>query len=118
MAVCEEKKEILWQALEAGASIQDACILSGISRAQFYKMKMKKEIDERYRLAMVKCKMRAITIIQNAAPTTWQAAAWWLERKHSNEYSLKTKVDQKTEITNKNPKEITVTFVSPPKAKP
>jgi hypothetical protein len=28
-----------------------------------------------------------VAIIQKAADTTWQAAAWWLERKHKADWS-------------------------------
>ena len=36
---------------------------------------------------------RNVTIIQKAAQDTWQAAAWWLERKCPEEWGKKNKLD-------------------------
>ena len=48
------------------------------SRFQCEKLKEKAEAD---------AEVRNVAIIQRAADTTWQAAAWWLERKHKAEWS-------------------------------
>ena len=37
--------------------------------------------------------MRNITIIQKAASDTWQAAAWYLERKHKDRWSAKQELE-------------------------
>ena len=51
----------------------------------------KPEFSEAIKTAEAKCKKFHIGIIKRAAEKTWQAAAWWLERKHSEEFGLKSK---------------------------
>jgi hypothetical protein len=36
---------------------------------------------------------RNVAVIQTAAKDSWQAAAWWLERKHPHEWGKSIKVD-------------------------
>ncbi len=36
---------------------------------------------------------RNVTIIQEAAPNDWRAAAWWLERAHPDEYGRSTRME-------------------------
>lgn len=81
--------------LELGLTITDVCDLVGISRETFYEWRddpSKIDItDESVKKAELACKRRNIGIIQNAARRSWQAAAWWLERKFSDEYATKQK---------------------------
>lgn len=57
---------------------------------------------------------RNVAIIQKAAKKSWQAAAWWLERKYSEDFALKTK----QELTGKDGGPVAIqVIVSSPKAK-
>jgi hypothetical protein len=49
----------------------------------------KPEFSEAIKKAETDCKSRNIGIIQSAAIRTWQAAAWFLERRYHDEYALK-----------------------------
>jgi hypothetical protein len=75
--------------VEMGGFNKDAAELAGVGHTQFYLwLKTKPEFAERLNLAMLRCKQRNIALIQKHATTTWQAAAWWLERKFSSEFAL------------------------------
>ena len=78
--------------LRAGSSQKDSAILSGIGEDTFYrwmKQKPKAEFSEPIKKAELECKGKNIAIIQLAAEKTWQAAAWYLERRYHDEYALK-----------------------------
>lgn len=77
-----------------GNTKQDACLLADISRDCFYKwMDDKSEFAAAIIKAESECKARNIKLIQKAAITTWQAAAWWLERRYRDEYALTNKLE-------------------------
>lgn len=79
--------------LEQGMTQTDAATLCDISDETFHQWKNHRpDFAEALKKAAMKCKQRNVAIIQKAAITTWTAAAWWLERKMSEEFALKTKV--------------------------
>jgi len=85
--------------LENGVNRTDAVVLSGISYETFTVwMKTHPEFSEAIKKAETKCKHRNISIIQKAARKTWQAAAWYLERKYHEEFALK----QRHELTGRD----------------
>jgi len=75
--------------IRAGNSYKDSATLVDISEETFYQWKKKPEFSEAIKKAETTCKARNIAIIQKAAEKTWQAAAWWLERKYHDEFALK-----------------------------
>lgn len=81
-------------AIREGSSQKDAATLAGISEETFHQWKRNKpEFSEPLLKAELECKNRNIKIIQKAAITTWQAGAWWLERRYFMEYGLKHQMD-------------------------
>ena len=98
----EEIIQELEKYLRIGASQKDAATAAGIHEETFYKWMREKEADGtpnteyhpeftvRIKKAQNDCKLRNLAIIQKAAEKTWQAAAWWLERTHYDEYAIKT----------------------------
>lgn len=89
-----EKTKEICSLLEKGNSRNDACLLADINQDTFYEWMKKPEFAEVVKKAELKCKDFHIGIIKKAAEKTWQAAAWWLERKHSEEFALKNKHEQ------------------------
>jgi len=82
--------------LEGGTGRVDACTLAGLTFEtfnQWMKDPRKPEFSESIKKAEAKCKQRNIQLIQKAALDTWQAAAWWLERKHRDEFALLQKLE-------------------------
>ena len=90
MKYSKEKTQEICKRLELGMGRVDTCILSDISYETFTEWIKKSEFSEAIKKAEVKCKERNVSIIQKAAISTWQAAAWWLERKCHTEFALKT----------------------------
>jgi hypothetical protein len=88
-----EKTKEICDLLRAGSNRTDACSCADVSYETFTVWMQKAEFSERIKKAEAECKNRNIKIIQKAAITTWQAGAWWLERKHSDEFALKNKTE-------------------------
>jgi hypothetical protein len=80
--------------LEGGSNRTDACLIAGISYETFTVWMQKPEFAECIKKAEAQFKNRNITIIQKAAATTWQAAAWLLERKFWQEFALKGREEE------------------------
>lgn len=95
---------IIYKALREGMSRRDACIAAGISEDTFANwLRDKSYFSENIvKKAEYELKHRNIQIIQKAARVTWQAAAWWLERKHKDEFSLKTETELSGGLDNTN----------------
>lgn len=94
MKYCKEIVAEICGYLKDGNSQADAAALSDISDETFHQWKRKyPEFAEALKKAQLICKNRNIKIIQKAAETTWQAGAWWLERKCHDEFALKNKMD-------------------------
>ena len=76
------------QALRAGNTRRASCSYAGISEDTFANwLRDRSEFAESIKKAEADAEVRNVAIIQRAADTTWQAAAWWLERKHKAEWS-------------------------------
>ena len=89
------------KALRAGNTRRVAMLYANISEPTFYSwMKRGREGEEPFRefLEMVKsaeahAEVRNVAIIQQAANETWQAAAWWLERKRPDDWGRRQRMD-------------------------
>jgi hypothetical protein len=80
-------------------SIANACSLVGIAPSTYYQwMNTNPEFSEAIKRARAQAVMDYLKAIKTAANTgTWQAAAWWLERTHPDEYGRKIPVEVITE---------------------
>jgi len=91
-------QERICQLISAGNYIKTACQAVGISE-QTYINWMKRgeksqkglyfEFFESVKKAEAQSIARNVAVIQSAAKDTWQAAAWWLERKHPQDWGKK-----------------------------
>lgn len=89
--------------IRAGNSKEDAAVLAGISGATLFDWQNKHaEFLEAVKEAEVHCKAARIARILKASETTWQAAAWFLERKYKDEFA--TKKISETDLTSKGEK--------------
>jgi hypothetical protein len=91
-----EVQRRLCEAVAAGNTRHDAAEYAGIGestlRAWLARGKRQRCGKFRELLAAIKkaeadAVVRNVAIIQKAASKTWQAAAWWLERKRANDWS-------------------------------
>jgi len=101
--------------LTEGNTTRMACAMVGISEAAFYKhfkagesghgSPRQVEFVETVKKAKVTAQRRAVLLIQTAARTSWQAAAWYLERTCPEEWGRRDFV--RTEMSGKLHNEIT-----------
>lgn len=129
-------KEIIKQVeqyIKSGMSQEDCISYLGVCKTSFYAYKKKGEalIDKiendeinkkkltlkeklyinfanTLKKAQIDNKMRCVTIIQKSAETSWQAAAWFLERRYFDEYGKKEKHEIEGKVDTKL--EHTITF--------
>ena len=75
-------------ALRGGNTRRASCAAAGIDQTTFANW-LKEYSDFSYAVekAEGEAELRNLAVIQDATRTTWQAAAWWLERKHKAEWS-------------------------------
>jgi len=87
--------KIILDAIRSGASQRDASALAGISEDTLSLWKKQdSDFSEEMRKKDIQCKMDHIKIVLRAAEKTWQAAAWWLERRYANEYTNRVRIEQ------------------------
>lgn len=82
--------------IRAGTPIRQACASVGLSKDTFYDWMRKgeaaasgqhKEFYEAVEKAKADAVIESVLIIRKAAKENWQAAAWFLERCHPDEFS-------------------------------
>jgi len=83
-----ETVEKILEALRGGNTRRASCAAGGIDQTTFANW-LKEYSDFSYAVekAEGEAELRNLAVIQDATKTTWQAAAWWLERKHKQEWS-------------------------------
>jgi transposase len=88
--ICRE----ICQFIEDGLSNKDAAQLAGVSESTFYQwLKDYSEFSECIKKSQVKRKAFLIKKIFRAAQSSWQAAAWYLERVYSDEFAIKRRFE-------------------------
>jgi hypothetical protein len=86
--------EVILEAISQGLTQREASILAGISEDTLSLWKKKdSDFSEQMRQKEIECKLSHIKNIKEASKKSWQASAWWLERKYKEEFSLKSKLD-------------------------
>ena len=83
-----EREERLCSALSAGNTRRAACSFAGINESTLWRwMKSSATFASRIEKAEGDAEVRNVAIISRAAQEgTWQAAAWWLERRYPRDY--------------------------------
>jgi hypothetical protein len=85
----EETHTKICEALKAGNTRRDSYVYAGVSGDTFARwLEIYPEFAEDVAKSEAIVTLRNVGLIQKAAQNgTWQAAAWWLERKHKAEWS-------------------------------
>jgi hypothetical protein len=92
--VTAEITQTVANAIAAGNYQRTAMQLAGISESAFYQWlewgregrEPYKEFAEAIEKAQAQAEARNVAIIETAARETWQAAAWWLERRYPDRW--------------------------------
>ena len=86
--------------LKKGCSYKDACAMEGISYETFRTWQGEKSVfSVALKKAEAECKVARIQTVLKASDKSWQAAAWWLERRCPEEYGRAPKEEPENVIT-------------------
>ena len=88
----------LLNALRIGNTRTAACAHADISRETFYRWLDDVTFRDAVEKAEGEAEGRFLARVAQAAGTTWQAAAWWLERRRAEHYGQRQRVDMTVEI--------------------
>lgn len=95
----EPRVEAILKALEYGATRTAAAGAGGVTRMTLYRWI---EADVTLRDEVEKAEARAeyafTRAVADAVPKNWQAAAWWLERRHYQDYARRDSIDVRIDI--------------------
>ena len=115
----DARRDKLLKAIRVGNDKKVACALAGISEATLYRwleLAQKKnaraelrEFRESLERAEAEAEVLKVSRIAQAADNgRWQAAAWWLERKHPERWGQQTKI--KAEVSGPNGEPISISI--------
>ena len=83
-----EVSKVFFHSLKVGGTIDDARQKARVSKMNFDReFKRSAKFRAKVRRLTVHAKMHHIERVYNAEDK-WQASAWWLERRHRNEFAL------------------------------
>ena len=92
-----DKLSLIYRAVESGMSYKDACSVSGISEATFYEWKTSKpEFLEALSEAEAKGQSALLGKIRESPD--WRSAAWILERRFSDTWGRKDKLETEQSV--------------------
>ena len=78
----------LLEALRGGNTRRASCAVAGIDQSTLANwLKEYSDFSQAIEKAEGEAEAKMVSVIKLASDTTWQAAAWWLERKHKAEWS-------------------------------
>lgn len=87
-----ERRTKFLEGLAAGNTRRASCLAAGFSEDTFQRAVAR---DAAFAAEVKKAEAQAesemVAVIRKAAITTWQAAAWWLERRLFNDWALKSR---------------------------
>jgi hypothetical protein len=88
----QETVEAILQALRDGNTRKDSCSVAGISEETFSQWRKRyPEFLDSIEKAEGKAAFHAVNVVRSAMDSgVWQAAAWWLERRRKQDWSLRT----------------------------
>ena len=90
-----QMQSALCQWLRKGCSYKDACGMEGISYETFRRWQDEKSVFcVALKKAEAECKVARIQTVLKASDKSWQAAAWWLERRCPDEYGRMVKEEK------------------------
>lgn len=96
-----EARAAIIEAIAEGNTRAVAAACAGVDVSTFYRWMaegeealtgQRREFFEAVKKAEADAIAAMVAIIRKAAPTSWQAAAWWLERKYPDEWGRKDRV--------------------------
>lgn len=97
--VTDVRVAAILDALRFGCTRRAASGAAGISHATFYRMldedaTLRDEVEK----AEAEAERTYTSVVAQASGASWQAAAWWLERRKHEDYARREKVDMTVDL--------------------
>lgn len=98
-ALWPEVTSTICDALEAGAFLETAFVLAGVSKSAVYEWLRRgnreksgpyRDFADSLKKANATCELRLLQVINTAAPRIWFASAWLLERRWPSKWARRT----------------------------
>ena len=82
-----ERQERILRSIRAGNYVETAALAAGIGKSTFYDwLDRFPDFADAVQKARAEAEARYVAVIEQATETSWQAAAWWLERTAPNRW--------------------------------
>lgn len=94
----EPRIEAALNALEMGCTRRAAAGAAGVTATTFYRWLEDVAFRDAVEKAENKAEATYIAAVANAVPRNWQAAAWWLERRHHEDFAQRSKVEMSVDL--------------------
>lgn len=116
-------QEAIITALRSGAYIETAAAYAGISKSTFYEWlrigargenKKLAQFSGAVKRALAESELRDLAVVNRAAATSWQAAAWKLERKFPDRWGRRDRVEIGSGAGGGESKPIQITYTGIP----
>ena len=97
----QEIMKAIVSAILSGAYVETAAAFAGISKSTFYEWMRKGakaskgkyfDFSDAIKKAMAEAELRDIMVVNRAAQSSWQAAAWKLERKYPDRWGRRENI--------------------------
>lgn len=94
----DARSRAVLNALEHGCTRRAAAGAADISHATFYRWLDDATFRDAVERAEAKAEAAYTAAVANAIPTSWQAAAWWLERRKYADYARRDQVNVSVDL--------------------
>ena len=95
-----ERKNRVLNALRAGNTLSAAAKYAGVSPPTVKRwMEDLEGFADEVSKAEADAEVGTVAVIRQAMPKSWQAAAWWLERRRGDEWRMKQELDVNHNVT-------------------
>jgi len=94
----EPRIEAAIQALQTGCTRRAAAGAAGVTAQTFYRWLEDVTFRDEVEKAEALAEASYTSAVAHAVPRSWQAAAWWLERRHHEDYAQRSKVEMSVDL--------------------
>jgi hypothetical protein len=92
------REEAILNALRTGCTRRAAAAVGGISTATFYRMLESETFQDAVEKAEGEAEATFTAAVAAAVPKSWQAAAWWLERRKHMDFAQHSRIDMNVDL--------------------
>lgn len=104
--------EVICREIRNGVPRKHAAAIAGIGESTLYEyVADNPDFAERVKKSDAEAISRNVGVVQVAAQNSWQASAWWLERRHSKDFGRKDNLHLGSAETNESAQEVVKSIV-------